>query len=817
MGKSPTQKFIIEVADVTKEYNVKTQVIKVLKGVNLKVRKSEFVMVVGHSGSGKSTILHIVMGLEPATTGQVRFMDVNMHEADADDRAIFRKQNLGIIYQQNNWIKSMNVMMNVAFPLLLQGEKKHMALNRAREALALVDMDEWAYFNPHELSSGQQQRVGLARALVTDPEVIVADEPTGNLDYQSGEKLMQLFRKLTTEKGKTILMITHDIENVDYADRILRVFDGTIVEDIQVDSKNKEEVKKSLTDSKQFQEFKQDIVKAPEVPDLEQRTRFWKSVFRTLGKSIGSFPRKLPRRMVTLVRELMSLITTFVAIVVSLVAQSISKLFSFPFFPKRIQSLQYQFSDFNVRMANRIKGRRVDSISYADMLDMSFKNMSERKSRSVVTIGGVAVSIAFTVLLVAIGFGLERLVIERVASLDQLKQIDFAAPASGTPRVNDETIADVMQISGVKEIYPEIGIAGKALLANATVDSVVYGVQSDYFTVSGINKVAGDYFDSNELTNQYLSEQEFVVGQTEAEQILQDLVDAQQSEEPVSLPVAADQPTSGTGEIVVELPEYAIKEAVVNTALLELLDVSPDAAVGQTLDLSFVATQGVWDGDAELSSLAAPFTITGVVETLTVPVAFVPIVDAKSIGIDTYSQAKVVTIGQTSVPEIRQQIEVTGFRTSSVLDTISQIESLFASVRTVFASVGFVAMIVASFGMFNTLTISLLERTREVGLMKAIGMRSVEVKDLFLTESILMGLFGGIFGVLIGLAVGYLISLILTLLSISRGAEPLQIVYLPISIAVLIVMISAVIGIITGFYPARRATKISALDALRYE
>ena len=158
-----------------------------------------------------------------------------------------------------------------------------------------------------------------------------------------------------------------------------------------------------------------------------------------------------------------------------------------------------------------------------------------------------------------------------------------------------------------------------------------------------------------------------------------------------------------------------------------------------------------------------------------------------------------------------------GFATRSVADTVDQIDRLFSRARFVLAILGFVALSIAALGMFNTLTVSLLERTREVGLMKAMGMRSNEVRELFLTESLVMGFFGGIFGIFLGSASSELLGVLLSAISVSKGIGFIDVAYLPTSFVTFIFILSLLVGVLTGIYPASRATKISALDALRYE
>jgi putative ABC transport system permease protein len=195
----------------------------------------------------------------------------------------------------------------------------------------------------------------------------------------------------------------------------------------------------------------------------------------------------------------------------------------------------------------------------------------------------------------------------------------------------------------------------------------------------------------------------------------------------------------------------------------------------------------------------------------------VPLKDVKLLGIHNYSQAKIVVDSQDILTPTRKQIELLGFKTASVIDTVSQIENLFATLRFLLGILGVVALAVAALGMLNTLTVSLLERTREVGMMKAIGMKSQEVENLYLTESMIMGILGGIGGLVIGYTFGKILSFALSTFAISKGYGYLDVTFIPFQFVLLIFAISVIVGLLTGIYPAKRATKISALDALRYE
>ena len=219
---------ILETINLKKSFYVGDTLVPVLKGINIKIKNGDFLVIVGPSGSGKSTLLHTFLGLEIPSEGMARFLNFDLYALSHDDRADFRKRHIGIIYQQSYWIKALNVVENVALPLYLNGVEHNEAVKKALEELTKVGMADWAKYSPYELSSGQQQKVGLARSLVANPLIIIADEPTGNLDTKSGEALMKTLQDLNKNLGKTILMVTHDVEYVAYADRAIEIVDGLV-------------------------------------------------------------------------------------------------------------------------------------------------------------------------------------------------------------------------------------------------------------------------------------------------------------------------------------------------------------------------------------------------------------------------------------------------------------------------------------------------------------------------------------------------------------------------------------------------------------
>jgi putative ABC transport system ATP-binding protein len=218
---------LIELHNVEKEYVMGDVKLRVLKGINLKVKKSEIAAIMGPSGSGKSTMLHILGCLDRPTKGKVIIDGVDVSKLDDDSLAKIRREKIGFIFQFFNIIPIFTALENVELPMIFS--KRPDRMERAKELLKAVGLQQRMSHHPSQLSGGETQRVAIARALANDPKLILADEPTGNLDSKYGEEIMDILIKLNKEKGTTLLLITHDISVAKYAERIIRLKDGMIV------------------------------------------------------------------------------------------------------------------------------------------------------------------------------------------------------------------------------------------------------------------------------------------------------------------------------------------------------------------------------------------------------------------------------------------------------------------------------------------------------------------------------------------------------------------------------------------------------------
>ncbi|SHJ88176.1 ABC transporter ATP-binding protein [Hespellia stercorisuis] len=224
-----TSKKIIEVKQLYKYYRVGDETVKALDGVDFAIYEGEFCAIVGTSGSGKSTLLNMLAGLEPPTRGEIIINKSHLERLDEDGLVTFRRKNVGFIFQSYQLIGTLTALENVALPLSFRGESKKKRLKKASAMLDLVALQKHKTHMPAQMSGGQQQRVGVARALVMEPRIIFADEPTGNLDTKTSREIMELMQSVVKNEKRTLVMVTHDDQLASYADRVIKIIDGNLV------------------------------------------------------------------------------------------------------------------------------------------------------------------------------------------------------------------------------------------------------------------------------------------------------------------------------------------------------------------------------------------------------------------------------------------------------------------------------------------------------------------------------------------------------------------------------------------------------------
>lgn len=702
---------------------------KVLKNINLEIREGEFITIFGPSGCGKSTLLNTLMGIERPDSGTVHILGKSIWDMNADQRADFRKQNIGVVFQQQNWIKSLSVLENVALNAQLLGYNQQESLQKAHKVIETMGMTRFEDFIPTELSSGEQQKIGLARALVSDPKIIIADEPTGNLDTENGNEILRKLIKLAKE-GITVILVTHNPDHLGYSDTVAIMKDGYLIEKIKPEKDIYKRIKERFakTDTQQGEYILED--KDSEKKDYSER-----------DYPKESFWEKL--------KIFLSLIFSFFIESGALIATKILSKIS----PEKAENLRIKASLFVHNLEN---GRRdTKSIGSIDLTELSFKNLLYKRFRTVITIVGVGLGTGFVILLLSLGYGLERLVVEQITEAKDLNQMDVFPKVGSQLKLDDNLIDKISSLSGIVKIYKIKDVAGRVDYLGSTSDIVVYGVENGYLESIKVGKVAGEYFNEKSV-----------------------------------------------------LPEI-----IVNNEYVSLFGLKQEEIIGEELEVVIIEK----NPEEEMEKNLLKGVVVGIVDDDFPPVAYVKLNELNEFATGDYSQATVVVSGENSLKKVRSEVEALGLEIFSVVDTVEEVEKLFNYIRYALLIFGIMAFTIAFLGMINTLVVSLLERTREIGLMKIIGMKRNEVRALFITESMFIGFIGGILGIVFGYVSGYIVSFIVYLFSMSRGVGYIQISFIPLSLIILVILTTTLLGFFTGLYPAKRAVKMDPLDALRYE
>jgi len=392
------------------------------------------------------------------------------------------------------------------------------------------------------------------------------------------------------------------------------------------------------------------------------------------------------------------------------------------------------------------------------MLRFAFRNLKLHRLRAILTLLGVIIGISAIVFLVSFAFGIEKLVTNEVTSGDAFRLIDVGTGNSEIITLTDTTAASIKELGGVKDIYSMASVGAKSKIGDKSMDISFYGASSGFLDKSGIKVSKGTTW-------------------------------------------------SGKG-----------KEILVNSAFVKFWDTnSSEDILGKNTTFDIIIPKGLIGKTDNEQISDQEYQVVGIINDDSSPKVYTDFDNLRKLGIASYSQFKVEVNSKDAVPQIRKQIENMGLKTQYVGDTVSQINQVFGIFRAILAAFGLVTLIVAVLGMFNTLTISLLERIKEIALMKMLGMRRKDINNIFLTESVMLGFSGGIFGLILGISAGKIVNMILNHYAKSMGGETVSVFYAPASFVIAIMIISIFIGLLTGLYPARRAVKVKSLDVLRFE
>lgn len=399
-------------------------------------------------------------------------------------------------------------------------------------------------------------------------------------------------------------------------------------------------------------------------------------------------------------------------------------------------------------------------MKFLDLLYLSFQDFNARKSRFLFTILAVSLGIGAVLFLVSLGFGLQKLLLEKITTAESLLTLDVVSSESKIIALNADNLDKIKNIENVEEISPQAIFAGQASLGDLTSETSINLVNPIFFSLSGLSPFRGKIFTDKD------------------KQI-----------------------------------------AVVNSSLVNLFKETSDGILGKKIKFLFFIPKdgGVKEGD--FVSIEKEFEIIGVIEeTVGSPSqVFLNRDDLSELTINEYQSLKIKVADGKFIESIRDKLIEMGFIVSALSDTIDQTNKIFGAIQIVLGIFGVIALVVAAIGLVNTMTISLLEKTQEVGIMRAIGASAWDISRIFLSQSLLTGFFGGIGGILIGVLFGNIINGFVNLLAKTLGGEPVNLFFYPVWFIIFIILLSTIVGLTAGIWPARKAAKINALDALKYK
>jgi len=398
-------------------------------------------------------------------------------------------------------------------------------------------------------------------------------------------------------------------------------------------------------------------------------------------------------------------------------------------------------------------------MTFLDLFLFSVANLKRNKMRTLLTVLGVVIGIAAIVFLVSLGFGLQYLVESKVASMKELTQIQVDPKSDAA--ITDKQIKDFKKIKGVKWVSPSYYLSSQMVLDGQKIDLTLYALEPKYIEAEDVKVDKGK-----------------------------------------------------------NLKNPDVEEIVVSRSALKVFDIAEAKNfIGKQASLKIYLKDKKGNISMKLTKKdqAQEVKIAGVTKNVKEPAAYIPINNLKNLDIKSYDKAIVKTKDREVVKDIKKKISDMGYRVSSIKDTIQAVKSYFNAGQLVLGGFGMVALFVASIGIFNTMTISLLERTHEIGIMKAIGATNKDVKRMFIFEAAQIGFWGGVFGLFGGWLMGLLINTLVNILAKNFGGVAQGIFFTPMWFSSISIVFALLVSLTAGIYPARRAGKLNPLEAIRYE
>ncbi len=704
---------LIVLQHLSKTYRVGDIDLVVLKDISLTIERGEFVALMGASGSGKTTLMNLLGCLDQATSGSYLFDGVEITRLSPEQLAVLRGSRIGFVFQNFNLLPRVSALDNVLMPTAYSAHngRPRQVYQRSRELLTTVGLGARLDHPPSKLSGGEQQRVAIARALINQPTLLLADEPTGNLDSRTGKEILQLFRRLNVEKGITLLLVTHDPEVARAADRIVRIADGQIVEDMRLDEKAT-------------------TVTTPSTPPDPQD---------------GSSPKTKPAS---------------------------------PSLPSRRARNTFRVAAGAVQIALQALQRNV--------------------MRTVLTMLGVIIGVAAVIAMMEISQGASKAIQYTVINLGaNTLAVQAGAPRSGAPRFGErlDTLTPE-DVEAIQRECPAVVCAAPIVTARAP---VVFGNRSwvpgylagttEAFLVARnwTDLELGRMFNEREVAG---AAKVCVIGQTLVRELFQGRNPVGQDIRIRNVPFTVIGVLSPKGANLLGVDQDDCLLAPWTTVKYRLSGGGSGSAVPRDLARS-------------LPGRPQAERLPGRPQAIRSETIGQILVKAKS------PQAVPVAVDQiTRLLRDRHRLEEgeTDFRIYDMAEVTNVFKRTVQMLSGLAMAIAAVSLTVGGVGIMNIMLVSVTERTREIGLRMAVGADARDILRQFLVEAVVLCLVGGLIGIFAGRAGSFLVGAVMGWPTATST-----------SAAIVAVAVSLTVGIIFGYYPAWKASRLNPIDALRYE
>jgi macrolide transport system ATP-binding/permease protein len=652
---------VIELKNVSRTYKSDGVGVQALKDVSIKINKGEFVAIMGASGSGKSTMLHILGLLDKVDSGSYYLDGKDVSNLTEDERALVRNNIAGFVFQQFQLLPKMSALQNAELPLIYAG-KRHLK-ERALKCLQDVGLGERIHHEPNQLSGGEQQRVAIARALVNYPQIIFADEPTGNLDTKSEKEIMKIVGDLH-RAGKTIVMVTHEMEVAEYAERIIIMRDGKVLSD----------------------EYKKD----------------------------------------------------------------------------RIKKIETEIGNKN---EEHLEQRPFTGISLLDHFRMAIYATLSHKMRSFLSMLGILIGVAAVIAMLALGRGAKESIEKNLASLGSnlltvrpgSSRMHGVMMQSGT--IINLTIQDgeiLSKISGVKAASVSVSGRGQIVYGNKNWNTQVQGVTPFYETMRSAAPTFGRFFTLEEM---HMRKRVALIGATVARELF------------------------GT--------QYPIGSIIkINRLYFQVIGLLPEKGSNGWQDQDDVIIIPV---------TTAMYRLLGkeYVDSIDVEVKDASFID------NVQDEIQTTIVKRHHIPKDKED---DAFQIRNMAEIQKTLETTSKTISMLLGSIAAISLLVGGIGIMNIMLVSVTERTREIGLRKAIGAKQQDIMMQFLIESVFLTVLGGIVGIAFGVGIAWGIAFFF-----QWATKVLM------SSIILATSFSILIGLAFGLWPAKHASELNPIEALRYE